>query len=271
MAHLVEFLQDRGITSIAVNGATGEYIRSTVEEVQTLIQLVRQRLRSGSTLIVGAGGPDRIAVQRLLRGAKAAGADGVLLPVPSYFPYSQEDIIAFVEGLELGLPTYLYNLPSFTTPLQPETVLRICQSVPEVIGVKDSSGKLDIVSLLQQHLPSAGRIIGNDGALYAALSQDLCHGVVSGVAGVLPELMLRLFATANDNPQDEIALSCLAALKEFIGWLDRFPVPWGLKMVAEARGLGVAEFSLPLSAERTETKHRFIEWLEQNREALLIS
>ncbi len=163
----------------------------------------------------------------------------------------------------------LYNLPTFTMPLEPSTTLELLAGSKKIVGIKDSSGDLDTVRLLTELMPEANRVIGNDGALYAALAEELCDGVVSGVASVLPELMLALYGAAAQSPLSERALTLKLSLDAFLGWLGRFPVPWGLKIIAAERGLAPLDLPLPMSPRRAAEAVQFMEWFRANRSTLL--
>ena len=66
--------------------------------------------------------------------------------------------------------------------------------MPNIIGIKDSSGSLDHTRRIASR---ACRIVGDDSVLVPALDAGLCDAVVSGVAGVLPELTTLLFHQRN--------------------------------------------------------------------------
>src|SRR6185295_17397103 len=95
----------------------------------------------------------------------------------------------------------------------------------------------------------ACRIVGSDGVLAQALREKACDGVVSGVAGVYPELITRLYAAGADASATEFA-EASAAVDEYLTQVGPFPVPWGLKWTAEARAIHSAWFDQPISAER---------------------
>jgi len=267
------FLADKGITGFALNGATGEYCITSEEDFMQILRVAREALDKQTTLIAGIGGASDLQSLRLLEIAKQERADGVLLPMPHYFPYDQQDLSTFVKEIasKASLPVLLYNLPSFTSPLAPATSASLIRELDQVIGIKDSSGQLDTVRLLTEKLPGANRVIGNDSALYEALKQNFCDGVVSGVACVLPELMLSLYRACETNPASEEAVHLHDLLDQFIAWLTHFPVPWGLKIIAEERGLGPAVFPMPLSPDRVEDRHLFADWFAKNRADLLAS
>lgn len=267
---LIQIQRNSGVRAMALNGATSEYTRSSPAEIQILLRFIHSLLDDDAVFVLGVGAADAHSIQNLMDIGNDVGVDGFLLPVPHYFPLAQEDIVSLIDSLKLHRPTYLYNLPSFTTPIEPDTSLLLCGRNAGIVGVKDSSGSLDTVTLLSERARGAARIIGNDGVLHEALRKNVCDGVVSGVAGVLPEFMLTLYEETELDATSERSLALQDTLAEYISWLNHFPVPWGLKLTAEVRGLLQAEFSLPLSDQRRESARQFAEWIAHNRERLLI-
>lgn len=253
------------LTGYALNGATGEFPCASPDELEQMLHVARAKAPHAQ-LLAGIGAGDvRGAV---VRGTIAAdqGADAVLLPMPSFFPYRQDDLRAFSMAVAdaVPLPVVLYNLPQFTSGLEVETVLSLLREHDNIIGIKDSSGTLDIVRAMTVEKVAGARIIGNDSALCPALEDGLCDGVVSGVACALPELMTRIFAaspTSKGFAQDH------ALLKELIEHLNPLPTPWGLKVVSEVRGFTTASYPFPLSPERAsesaELKVWFAGWMDQ--------
>ncbi len=271
-AQHLEFLLDAGIRGIVLNGATGEYCLTSSVELGSMVERARRVTGPGVKLLAGIGGGSLVQTRQRLEAAEASGADGLLLPMPHFFPYEQQDLIAFSSEVSesASLPLLLYNLPRFTTALEPETTLALVRSCSKIEGIKDSSGDLDTARLLKQSAPQANRVIGNDATLYAAMLEDLCDGVVSGVASVLPELMQALYAAVQQDPLGGDALAHKGSLDTFVQWLDRFPIPWGLKIVAAERGLGPADFPLPASPQRAGDAVKFVEWFRAHRSSLLV-
>lgn len=219
----------------------------------------------------------------LLCGAGAAGLQGsvalatiaerhdvkaLLLPMPYFFHYQQEDLDAFCRAVALAtmLPILLYNLPQFTSGLEADTVRKLISEVSNIFGIKDSSGSLEIMRDLTSHGMDACRIVGNGSALAPALIEGVCDGVVSGVACVLPELVLSLYPEG-PQPHGDAFLQDVRTLNEFIAQLDPFPTPWGLKWAVEARGMIEATFSQPLSHSRKQQADSLAAWVSrwQNR------
>jgi 4-hydroxy-tetrahydrodipicolinate synthase len=248
---LIRFLLSKGISSFALNGATGEYCLSTQEDLKTLLTTAQEASDGKAEILCGVGSPGIAGAIELVAVAQAAGVKGLLLPPPSFFPYQQEDIDFFCRTVAnaTDLPILLYNLPQFTSALTKETVRSLITGVPNIIGIKDSSGSIDILRDLTSHGVRACRIVGNDGVLAQAMREGVCDGVVSGVACGLPELIVRIYRQADQTEAPEFRLSS-DLLDQLIRKLDDFPTPWGLKWIVEARGIIPAIFAQPVTKNR---------------------
>jgi 4-hydroxy-tetrahydrodipicolinate synthase len=257
----LKLLLANGIRQFALNGATGEFCRVQPAELRQLLQASMSFLPMDATVLCGVGAASLQESLALARVAAEEGSAALLLPMPYFFPYSQDDLEAFAAAFAQAspLPALLYNLPQFTSGLEVETVLRLLRTEKNLIGIKDSSGSLEMMRALTREGLPVSRIIGNDGALAQALEEGVCDGVVSGVACVLPEVIEALFAFA---PGSESFAAAAALLAEFIAQIDVLPTPWGLKVIAEARELAQATYSLPVSAARAAQIQAIQSWFE---------
>jgi 4-hydroxy-tetrahydrodipicolinate synthase len=258
------FLMERGIRGFAINGATGEFCLTTKDELRAILAVAAEVTRERAEYLCGIGSAGiRGAIENGFI-AIEGGAKGLLMPMPYFFRYSQDDLDAFCRQAAEELPAsiLLYNLPQFASGLEPRTVRRLIREVPNVVGIKDSSGSLDIVRVLGETGIEACRIVGNDSALVAAIGERVCDGVVSGVASVLPELILSVFE-GGQNPDSDAFRHGGRLLNEFIAAIDAFPTPWGLKWIGEARGIGAATFAQPVSPARASEALKLQEWFRR--------
>jgi 4-hydroxy-tetrahydrodipicolinate synthase len=257
----IRFLREREVEGFAINGATGEYCLSTPRHLRSLFSALH-RIGSDNKILCGIGAAGTAGVLELARIAVDEGAQAVLLPMPYFFPYEQSDLEQFVHTVAAAveLPILLYNLPSFTTALETETVLRLLRDIPHVIGIKDSGSSLRTLHTLKSQYPAACRIVGNDGMLASAIKEDVCDGVVSGVACVLPELILDIF---HEDPASNRLENLTDNLETFIQHIRHFPVPWGLKYAAQARGILRAAFSQPVSPQRAQQGRELMGWFQE--------
>ena len=253
----VVFLAEHKVVGIAINGATGEFPLTTEAELSLILDVATDAADGRMDVICGVGAAGLSGVEERISIAAEAGVKALLLPMPYFFPYQQDDVVAFATTVARGttLPILLYNLPQFTTGYTCESVSTLFAACENIVGIKDSSGSLDILRKMTSSGVSQTRIVGNDGVLAQALRERACDGVISGVAGVAPELITDLFE-ATPETFDRAS----KALDEFIAHIDGFPTPWGLKFVGEARGLFAASFAQPVSEERARQGRELQEW-----------
>lgn len=271
---MVAFLCASGVAGVCVNGATGEYARATPEERRTAVALARRVARDGVVVIAGEGSACTQTTIRCLRDAEAAGADAHLVPPPCFFRYRDDDVEQFYRAVAAAAerPVLIYNLPAFVTGVSCPAVVELLRSEPRIAGVKDSSGQLDILELLTAD-PALGarRFIGNDWVLAEACRRGLADGAISGVACVLPELIVALWE-ATLNGDWPLSSRLERSLAEALQWIDAWPAPMGLEVLAEARGLRRCLPAVPLSPARREQaiamRRWFESWWESQQDAL---
>lgn len=262
----LEYLMRKGIRGFAINGATGEYCLTSREELGRIAAVALEVTLGKAKVICGIGSAGIRGCLANAETALEAGIEALLLPMPHFFPYAQPDLEAFCleAAARIDAPLLLYNLP-FSSPLEPATVETLLVDRPNIAGIKDSSGSLNILRALTLTRPGACRIVGSDGVLQSALKEACCDGVISGVASVLPELILSLYAA---TPGSGSFADSGSALDEYIEAISPFPVPWGLKFTGEFLGIGPASFSQPLSAKRRAQAETLKKWLLTRREAV---
>lgn len=258
-----EFLMAAGVDGLVMNGATAEYPLARECEFEKVLGVVGE-VAGKQRFLAAIGGTDVSGSIRNGRLAMEAGARALLLPAPLFFRYQQEDVEAYARYVagELKAPMLLYNLPQFSNGYETGTADRLIHPDGPIVGIKDSSGSLDILRMLTKRgADGVSRIIGNDSAYVQARREGICDGVVSGVAGALPELLL--FLGRADLVADASAFNAVAdLLAELIQQLDAFPTPWALKFIAERRGLCPMGSSLPITDARRAQGDLLSEWVE---------
>lgn len=124
-------------------GGTGEFFSLAPEEVPAIIRTAKAS--AGKTPIVsGCGYGTRIAVP-LAKAAEEAGADGILL-LPHYLiDAGQEGLYAHVKAVcdAVNIGVIVYNRDN--SILSAETLARLCEACPNLVGFKDGSGDIALV------------------------------------------------------------------------------------------------------------------------------
>lgn len=124
-------------------GGTGEFFSLAPSEVPEVVRAAKEA--AGETAIVsGCGYGTEMAVE-IARAAEKAGADGILL-LPHYLiDAPQEGLFAHARRVcqSVGIGVMVYNRDNAV--LQPDTVARLCDDCPNLIGFKDGTGDIGLV------------------------------------------------------------------------------------------------------------------------------
>lgn len=187
----VDWQIEQGSGALVPCGTTGEAATLSAEEHFHVVRLCVDRVAGRVPVIAGAGSNDtRVAILNIAA-AKAAGADAALMVPPYYNRPNQEGIFRHFEAVaqSCDLPIILYNVPGRTvTDIAVETMARITDAFPSVVGVKDATGVLQRVSA-QRAACGAGftQLSGND---ETSLAFNAMGGVgcISVAANVAPRL-----------------------------------------------------------------------------------
>ena len=120
-------------------GGAGEFFSLTAEEYAALIASAAQQRAGGIPILGAAGYGTRMAVA-LPRRPSGAGADGLLLLPPYLTEAPQEGLRAHIEAVckATRIGVVVYNRANCR--LQAETLARLAEACPNLIGFKDGIG-----------------------------------------------------------------------------------------------------------------------------------
>ena len=141
---LASWLVEHGTDAVVVAGSTGESPTLTHKEKAQLFAAVGEAIRGRGKLICGTGTYSTAETLELTQAAEDAGADGLLVVTPYYNKPPQRGLIAHFEHIAdaTELPMILYNIPGRTaTRIEHDTLIELAQR-PNIVAVKDSTGRL---------------------------------------------------------------------------------------------------------------------------------
>ncbi|OHV77311.1 5-dehydro-4-deoxyglucarate dehydratase [Rhizobium sp. LCM 4573] len=124
-------------------GGTGEFFSLNPSEIPAVISAAKAS--AGKTPIVsGAGYGTSLAIE-IARSAEKAGADGLLLLPPYLMFAEQEGLVAHVKAVcrSVGIGVIVYNRDNAV--LSADSLARLCDECPNLIGFKDGVGDVDRV------------------------------------------------------------------------------------------------------------------------------
>ena len=147
----LEWLMPYGATVLFAAGGTGEVFSMTPAEQARVIQVAVETCGTDTPIIAGAGYGTRLAIE-MAQAAERAGAAGILL-MPHYLTEaSQKGLAAHIEAvckaIRIGVIVYNRNV----CKLEAETVARLAERNPNLIGFKDGVGDIEAVMAVRNLL-----------------------------------------------------------------------------------------------------------------------
>ena len=209
LERLIEHIIAGGVHGLFVLGTTGEAPSISYTRRFELIERVCTQVQRRVPVLVGITDTSFVESVKIACKAKEAGAQAVVLAPPYYFPAGQPELLEYLQHLtpELPLQLFLYNMPSYTKQnFHAETVLAAAD-LPDIIGLKDSSGDMvcfhQLQSLLKNHADFS-LLVGNEELLAHTVLLG-AHGGVCGGANLVPKLYVDLYnaAYSSDLPAVE--------------------------------------------------------------------
>ena len=200
LERLVERTISGGVHGLFVLGTTGEAAALSLRVRRELVERVVEQVGGRVPVLVGVSDTSLAESLAAAEHAAEAGADAVVATSPYYLPLEQPELFDFFRAIhdESPLPLYLYNMPGLTkTWISPE-VIREAMQLPNVHGLKDSSGDLAYFREAAAELhrrPDWSLLVGSELLMVDALSLG-GHGCVSGGANVHPRLFVDLYEAA---------------------------------------------------------------------------
>ena len=200
-AELIEFQIENETDAIIVCGTTGESSTLTHEEHLDVIRYCAEKVAGRIPVIAGTGSNCTETAVYLSTEAEKYGVDGLLILTPYYNKATQKGLYAHYKTIaeSVKIPCIIYNVPSRTgCNVEPETIVRLCTDIPNIVGVKEASGNISQIAKLMAL--ADGRVdlySGNDDQIVPLLSLG-GKGVISVLSNVAPkqthDICARFFA-----------------------------------------------------------------------------
>lgn len=182
--HLASALLKSGSDGVVVAGTTGESPTLTHEEERVLFRELADVVHdAGGTLIAGTGSNSTATAVDASEQAAKLDIDGLLQVVPYYNKPSQEGLYQHFKAVAEAVPEtpiMLYNVPGRTgLNMSAQTTVRLAEDCPNVAGVKEASGDVELIAEIIRTAPPRFRMwSGNDGDNLAILAMG-GYGAVS--------------------------------------------------------------------------------------------
>ncbi|MCI9675181.1 MAG: 4-hydroxy-tetrahydrodipicolinate synthase [Lachnospiraceae bacterium] len=246
---LIEFQIENKTDAIVVCGTTGEASTLTHEEHLDVIRYCVKAVNGRVPVIAGTGSNCTETAIYLSQEAEQAGVDGLLVVSPYYNKATQNGLYTHFKMIaeSVKIPVLLYNVPGRTgCNILPETVVRLCKDVENIIGVKEASGNISQIA----HLAAISEgcvdmYSGNDDQIVPIMALGGL-GVISVLANVAPKQTHEICQDFLDGKIAESRQKQLAAMELCNAlFCEVNPIP--VKKALNLMGMEAGPLRMPLT------------------------
>ncbi|MDL2409934.1 5-dehydro-4-deoxyglucarate dehydratase [Rhizobium calliandrae] len=208
----VEWLAGYNAPVLFAAGGTGEFFSLSPNEIPGIVSAAKEA--AGNTAIVsGCGYGTGVAVE-IAKSVEKAGADGILL-LPHYLiDGPQQGLYAHIKKVcqSIGIGVMVYNRDN--SVLQADTLARLCDECPNLVGFKDGVGDIGLVRQITAKM--GDRLMYLGGMPTAELFAEAYLGAgfttySSAVFNFVPGLANEFYAAVRANDR----ATCERILKDF--------------------------------------------------------
>jgi len=257
-AALVERQAREGSHGIVVCGTTAEATSLTIEERGALFGAAV--LAAGPLPVVaGVGTASFAETCELMESAERAGVEALLVVTPYYVRPPQAGLVEYfvAVGQRTALPLLVYHIPGrAAVSVTAETLARIAERTPNLVGIKHAAPELDLVSELRLRLGEDFRVFCGLESLSLPMLAVGAAGVMNAVGNLVPARVAALCEAVFRGALEEARRIHfeLFELNQAV-FLDTNPIPLK-QMMARLGLLPSAEVRLPLVALDAERRKR---------------
>lgn len=251
---LIEYLIEGGVHGIFILGTTGEFAGLSSAVKRELIQITCQQVKGRVPILVGVTDCSFTESVELAAIAHRSGAEAVVAAPPFYMNIEQEELINYYQKLAdiVELPLFLYDMPSHVKiNIEVETAVTLSKH-PNIIGIKDSSGKIENFQALCEAFrqqPEFKIFVGPEEILAETLLIG-GNGGVTGGANLFPKLYVALYEAFQKKEYDAVKKfqETILFLSNKLYQHGTYQSSYlkGLKTAMSLEGLCEDNFALPL-------------------------
>lgn len=199
---LVEWQIASGIGFLVPCGTTGEAATLSEAEWLRVIEIVAETAAGRVPVFGGCTSNATLdAVAKARKLARVKGLTGILTANPYYNKPGQEGQYQHFRAIaeSVDVPVLLYNIPGRTAAnLEPATALRLAE-IPNIIGIKESSGNITQITELLTQAPRSFRVFAGDDSIALPVLALGGAGLVSVASNAIPAEMAAMIRAALDG------------------------------------------------------------------------
>jgi 4-hydroxy-tetrahydrodipicolinate synthase len=195
LRNLVDHCIELGVHGVVPCGTTGEFVNLTDKEKKQVIKVVVDEVNGKVPVVAGTGASGTDQALEMTKYAKDVGATAALIVTPFYLKPADRGIYEHYETIanQADFPIILYNIPQCTGLPLPWQMVEDLAQIPNIVGVKDSSGQLSfILAVLEKVRDKINVMCGHDEVVVAGLAAG-CSGAILASANIIPDIWIQIY------------------------------------------------------------------------------
>lgn len=237
---VVDHLIGAGVHGLFVLGSAGEIYGLDAPAKRRVLEVTVEQVAGRVPVWCGASEISTPACLATVRMAhEVGGVDAFSVLTPYFMTPSQSELVTHFRAIaeSTDLPVLLYANPGRTkVPITVETVVTL-SAVPNIVGVKDSTGDMAITQRYINETPDDfSVIIGNDAVILPGLYLG-ATGIIASTANAVPDLVVALYDAfvAGDHARARRLQLLLGDVRSVLVNTGTFPI--AIKEAMRLRGV----------------------------------
>lgn len=243
-AEQIEYQIQGGTDAIIVCGTTGEASTLSHEEHIDVISFCVKQVAGRIPVIAGTGSNATETAVFLSQEAERVGVDALLVVTPYYNKCTQKGLFEHFKIVadSVKIPVILYNIPGRTggVTILPETVVRLCREVKNIVGVKDATDNFSNIARMMAIADGCVDLYsGNDNQTVPMLALG-AKGVISVLSNIAPRQthdIVTKYLDGDIEGSRALQLKSIALIDALFCEVNPIPVKKGIEL--QGRDTGV--------------------------------
>ena len=248
LGHMLNYVIDGGTDYIVALGTTAETPTLSADEKRQILDFTREKVAGRKPIVVGAGGNNTAELIRQIQTMDLEGISAILSVTPYYNKPSQDGLYLHYKAVAEAspLPIILYNVPGRTgVNMTAETTCRLAADCPNIVAVKEASGKIDQIDQIIKNRPKDFLVLSGDDGMTVDVMRKGGDGVISVAVNAFPKRFSHVVYLAKQGLFDRAA-EAYEPLHEAVCALFEQGNPTGVKAALSLMGHIENALRLPL-------------------------
>lgn len=198
LRNIVDFVIEGGCSGILAFGSNGEFYMMEESEMEQALTIIIDQVDGRVPVYMSVGAIRTSKCIRLAKMGVRLGAKSISILQPMFIKPTDEELKTHIRSIAAAVsdyPVLLYNNPGKSGyPMSQELVEELAHSIPNLVGMKDSSGDLtQTMEFIRRNADVHFKVMcGKDTLIYSGFGVGAV-GAVCSTANYLPKLVCSIY------------------------------------------------------------------------------